>query len=85
VQYIMPMTGNELRKLREQVGWTQVEFAKRLDINQGTVARWERYGPPQYGIANKALETLVTRLRRQVKKNSRGATTRSPRDAGGGG
>jgi transcriptional regulator with XRE-family HTH domain len=79
------MTGAELRELRDQLGWSQVKFAKQLDIHQGTLARWEMYGPPQYGAAKIALESLVAKLRGQLRRNSRGGSARSIRDAGDGG
>jgi transcriptional regulator with XRE-family HTH domain len=36
------MKGSDLRKLREKLGWTQVEMAKALFVAANTVARWER-------------------------------------------
>ena len=35
------MDGAELRRIREMMGWTQVELAKRLDIHRLTISRWE--------------------------------------------
>lgn len=34
--------GARLRACREQFGWTQQELARRLGIDEGTVASWER-------------------------------------------
>lgn len=36
------MTGTQLRKVRERLGWTQAEIAYRLGVTPNTVARWER-------------------------------------------
>jgi len=36
------MKGRDLRKIREKLGWTQVEMAKAIRVTPNTVARWER-------------------------------------------
>ena len=36
------MKGGDLRKIREKLGWTQVNMAKALFVTANTVARWER-------------------------------------------
>ena len=36
------MRGDELRRIRERLGWTQVRLAEELDVTANTVARWER-------------------------------------------
>jgi len=35
------MTALDLKKIRERLGMTQVDLAKRLQITWRTVARWE--------------------------------------------
>lgn len=35
------VTGSELRAGRERAGWTQAEFAKRLDVTRSRLRRWE--------------------------------------------
>jgi transcriptional regulator with XRE-family HTH domain len=40
------MRGEELRRLREQAGLTQVQFAERMGVTANTVARWERNEVP---------------------------------------
>src|SRR5439155_23665760 len=37
----MPMTGDELRRLREAAGLTQAELAERLGTTVTSVSRWE--------------------------------------------
>ncbi len=36
------MSGDELKKIRSRVGWTQAEMAYRLGVAPNTIARWER-------------------------------------------
>jgi len=36
------MKGDELRQIRDRLGWTQTEMAVRLGVTRNTVARWER-------------------------------------------
>lgn len=36
------MTGEEIRTRRQQAGLSQVELARLLDVDVGTVSRWER-------------------------------------------
>lgn len=36
------MTGDELRRWRERVDWSQGRLADALDLPANTVARWER-------------------------------------------
>jgi DNA-binding transcriptional regulator YiaG len=36
------MTGKQLKKIRSQLGLTQLQLAKELGVTSNTVARWER-------------------------------------------
>ena len=36
------MTGNELRTIREEFGWTQDRMAVEIGVTANTIARWER-------------------------------------------
>jgi DNA-binding transcriptional regulator YiaG len=36
------MKGDELRRIRDRLAWTQTELAVRLGVTRNTVARWER-------------------------------------------
>jgi transcriptional regulator with XRE-family HTH domain len=46
------MDGQELRRRRLALGWTQAELAQRLEVAPNTVARWER---GERGIAHPAM------------------------------
>ena len=35
---------NPLKRERLERGWTQVDLAKRLDVKQSTIAKWEKKG-----------------------------------------
>src|SRR5262245_42888928 len=36
------MTGDELRTIREEFGWTQDRMADEVGVTANTIARWER-------------------------------------------
>ena len=36
------VVGARIAKRRQQLGWSQVELARRLDVSPSTVANWER-------------------------------------------
>jgi len=36
------LTGEEIRALRERLGWSQEQMAQRLGVSFTTVNRWER-------------------------------------------
>ena len=36
------MKGDELRRIRNRLAWTQTEMAVRLGVTRNSVARWER-------------------------------------------
>jgi DNA-binding transcriptional regulator YiaG len=59
-----PMTGSQLKKLREQIGLSQAELADALGVATMTVSRWERevQAPPPY------VELALAELKRRVKK-----------------
>jgi transcriptional regulator with XRE-family HTH domain len=39
---VSPVTGDELRRLRQRLRLTQAELAERVGVSANTVARWER-------------------------------------------
>jgi DNA-binding transcriptional regulator YiaG len=59
------MTSDEIRRLRETLGLTQEEFAKKVGAGRATVARWESGQSKPTGLYSRALE----RLQATVKKS----------------
>ena len=47
---------NNLKKLRNQKGWSQIEMAKRLCVSQGTYSLWEN---DKVKIDNESLQKLA--------------------------
>lgn len=49
----------QIKTLRETRGWTQLQLAERLGIEQSTVSRWERGQSRPVGIYLTFLERLL--------------------------
>jgi hypothetical protein len=79
------MTGAELKAERKRIGESQSKFAARLGVDQGTLSRWEKRGIPKNGAAEVAVRGMFQQMRSQLRRNSRGGSARSIRDAGDGG
>lgn len=58
------MTGNELRTIRDEFGWTQNRMADEIGVTTNTVARWERDEIDIYEPAAR----LITLLAQNGKK-----------------
>lgn len=56
------ITGSDIRAARERAGESQEQFARRFDVNQATVARWEKSGPPARGPARRAIESALAEI-----------------------
>ena len=52
------MSGAELRRIREGMGWTQEQLAKRLDIHRLTISRWEHDHVPIPRTVEMVLENI---------------------------
>jgi len=57
------MNGDQLRKIRKGLDWTQAELAKKVGVTVTTLARWERN---EVGISEPAAR-LVKMLAQQQK------------------
>ena len=53
------MTTIEIRRIRERLNLTQVEFAKELGVCQGTVSHWEKGIRQPTGSAVRLLRILA--------------------------
>lgn len=51
-------TGDEIRRLRERLGVSQVELARRLGVDGISVSRWERGVTRPSRLAIRALDHL---------------------------
>ena len=51
--------GTHIRQLREELGWTQEDLAKRANIDQGDLSRLERGGiDPRWSTVNRIINAL---------------------------
>ena len=56
----------KIKTLREKRGWTQLDLATRLGVEQSTVSRWERDISRPIGVYLRLLERLLAG--RRVRK-----------------
>jgi DNA-binding transcriptional regulator YiaG len=61
------ITGKDIKRHRDRLGESQIEFARRLSVNQATISRWEK-GDPIEGIALLAVEYVLAELNRQMMR-----------------
>jgi len=60
---VVPMaTAQQIKQTRERLSENQTEFAARFGVHQGTIARWEKSGPPARGPAAKMVEQILEGL-----------------------
>jgi putative transcriptional regulator len=59
------MTSDEIRKLRETLGLTQEEFAKKVGAGRVTIARWESGQSKPTGLYLRALEKLQITVKKR--------------------
>lgn len=57
------MTAEEVKALREQLGWTQERMARELGVSFATVNRWEKGHTTPSNLAEKTLERLARRTK----------------------
>jgi DNA-binding transcriptional regulator YiaG len=56
------ISGARIKRLRERLGESQAEFARRFRVDQSTVHRWEIAGGPARGPAALAVEQIIREL-----------------------
>src|ERR1043166_2140772 len=59
---MLERTGQGVRALRQRLGMTQEEFARRLQVTLSTVNRWENGHAAPSHLAWRAIEDLAKRL-----------------------
>ena len=55
---VRPLTGAEIRALREREGASQAVFARHLNVTKGLVSQWERGEKSPSGAALKLLSII---------------------------
>jgi len=53
------VTGRQVKRIREALGWTQYEFARRLGVHPVTVAKWETDAQGMRGPAVRLIALLA--------------------------
>ena len=61
------MTGEELREIRERLGWTQREFAEQLGLHPNTLAKQER-GEARIRVAIERLARVLDGMHRPLPR-----------------
>ena len=49
----------DIKKIRKGLGESQVVFAQRFGVDQATIHRWEKNGPPKSGPAKIMLDEML--------------------------
>ena len=62
------ITAKDIKRHRLRIGESQIEFAKRLKVNQSTLSRWESGDLEIEGIAEIALEYVLAELAEQSSR-----------------
>lgn len=65
------MTTDEFKQWFRRLGLTQVELARRLDVNQAQISRWYNGIADPSGYLWRALEHLAAELERERKPKRR--------------
>lgn len=53
------VTASKIRKARARLGESQAAFGDRFRVDQSTVHRWEKDGPPKRGATSIVLERFL--------------------------
>lgn len=67
----MPVTGDELRGIRERLGLTQAGLADRLGVTVTTVARWERDERKIAELVSRFVQLIVRTEAKTAKRRRR--------------
>ncbi len=64
------MDKDSIRKLRQSLGMTQEQFAKKLGVHKLTISRWERSTTRPSLLASRQLERLARNIRVTLDSNT---------------
>ncbi len=69
----MILSGETIKALRDRLDETQVEFARRFDIDQGTVSRWEsgEQRHPTSGLSGMAFAHVIRQIRAELRQKEK--------------
>lgn len=56
------VTAADIHRARRGVGESQAAFARRFGVNQSTIDRWEKSGPPNRGPGLLLIERILAEL-----------------------
>jgi transcriptional regulator with XRE-family HTH domain len=65
------MTPDELRRIREGMGWTQTQAAARLSVSANTWARWERGEVQPHPLREPVLQRFLRTAQRRGTQTGR--------------
>ena len=65
------MTPDELRRIRQGMGWTQVEAAAKVGVAGNTWSRWEEGLVKPHPLREKDLQRLLKQAERRLQKSAR--------------
>jgi DNA-binding transcriptional regulator YiaG len=63
------MSKDEVKAIREKLGWTQAELAENLGVNQSAVAHWEAGNRNPAGPVVRLLKMLVAKIPKKSTRN----------------
>jgi transcriptional regulator with XRE-family HTH domain len=68
IGYTDIVSGNEFLKLRKQMGLSQEELSREIDVSERGIRRWERSETPIPKIAELAMKYIVEKARGRKKR-----------------
>ena len=69
------LSGDQLRQMREEMGWTQYFLADVLGVSRASLAHWEWERAPVPKVIERAMSKMHTEVTTTIKGAFRIATT----------
>lgn len=54
-----------IKRLRDRRGWTQLQLAQKIGVEQSTICRWERGDTQPTGLYLTSIDRLIASARRR--------------------